>query len=96
VRRRWLLGGLVGTLQRRGREVFVRRELADFDIERTEVLGGEVVVSRAMAALLEPAHAEASGGAAHYSRCPPRPRRVKPRTSRHIDGRDEAPRDGLL
>ncbi|HEX5857668.1 MAG TPA: hypothetical protein VFY91_06125 [Microbacterium sp.] len=36
---------------------FVRRELADFDIERTEVLGGEVVVSRAMAALLEPAHA---------------------------------------
>jgi hypothetical protein len=36
---------------------FVRRELGDFDIERTEVLGGEVVVSRAMAALLEPAHA---------------------------------------
>jgi hypothetical protein len=36
---------------------FVRRELADFDIERTEVLGGEVVVSRAMATLLEPAHA---------------------------------------
>jgi len=36
---------------------FVRRELADFDIERTEVIGGEVVVSRAMAALLEPAHA---------------------------------------
>jgi hypothetical protein len=36
---------------------FVRRDLGGFDIERTEVLGGEVVVSRAMAALLEPAHA---------------------------------------
>jgi hypothetical protein len=36
---------------------FVRRELGDFDVERTEVLGGEVVVSRAMATLLEPAHA---------------------------------------
>ena len=36
---------------------FVRRELGDFDIERTEVIGGEVVVSRAMAMLLEPAHA---------------------------------------
>ncbi len=36
---------------------FVRRDLADFDIERTEVIGGEVVVSRAMATLLEPAHA---------------------------------------
>jgi len=36
---------------------FVRRELADFGIERTEVIGGEVVVSRAMATLLEPAHA---------------------------------------
>jgi hypothetical protein len=36
---------------------FVRRELGDFDIERTEVVGGEVVVSRAMATLLEPAHA---------------------------------------
>ena len=36
---------------------FVRRELGGFDIERTEVLGGEVVVSRAMATLLEPAHA---------------------------------------
>ena len=36
---------------------FVRGELGDFDIERTEVIGGEVVVSRAMAALLEPAHA---------------------------------------
>jgi hypothetical protein len=36
---------------------FVRRELAAFEIERTEVIGGEVIVSRAMAALLEPAHA---------------------------------------
>ena len=36
---------------------FVRRELADFGIERTEVIGGEVVVSRAMATLLQPAHA---------------------------------------
>ena len=36
---------------------FVRRDLADFGIERTEVIGGEVVVSRAMATLLEPAHA---------------------------------------
>ena len=36
---------------------FVRRELADVGIERTEVIGGEVVVSRAMATLLEPAHA---------------------------------------
>jgi hypothetical protein len=36
---------------------FVREQLGDFDIDRTEVLGGEVVVTRAMAALLEPAHA---------------------------------------
>ena len=36
---------------------FVDRELGDFDIERTEVIGGEVLVSRAMATLLEPAHA---------------------------------------
>jgi hypothetical protein len=36
---------------------FVRRELGHFGIERTEVIGGEVVVSRAMATLLEPAHA---------------------------------------
>jgi heme-degrading monooxygenase HmoA len=36
---------------------FVRRELSAFDIERTEVIAGEVVVSRAMATLLEPAHA---------------------------------------
>jgi Antibiotic biosynthesis monooxygenase len=36
---------------------FVGEELREFDIERTEVIGGEVIVSRAMAALLEPAHA---------------------------------------
>jgi hypothetical protein len=36
---------------------FVGRELSEFDIERSEVIGGEVVVSRAMATLLEPAHA---------------------------------------
>jgi Antibiotic biosynthesis monooxygenase len=36
---------------------FVRDELEDFDIERTEVIGGEVVVSRAMTGVLEPAHA---------------------------------------
>jgi hypothetical protein len=36
---------------------FVRRELGSFDIERTDVIGGEVLVSRAMAELLEPAHA---------------------------------------
>jgi hypothetical protein len=36
---------------------FVRQELRSFDIERTEVIGGEVLVSRAMAELLEPAHA---------------------------------------
>jgi hypothetical protein len=36
---------------------FVRRELGDFDMERTEVIGGDIVVSRAMARLLEPAHA---------------------------------------
>jgi heme-degrading monooxygenase HmoA len=36
---------------------FVRTELGDFDIERTEALGGAVIVSRAMALLLEPAHA---------------------------------------
>jgi hypothetical protein len=36
---------------------FVREKLGDFDIERTEVLGGEVVVSRAMAEVLQPAHA---------------------------------------
>jgi hypothetical protein len=36
---------------------FVGEGLAEFDIERTEVIGGEVIVSRAMAELLEPAHA---------------------------------------
>jgi quinol monooxygenase YgiN len=36
---------------------FVGERLTDFDIERTEVIGGEVVVSRAMAEVLEPAHA---------------------------------------
>ena len=36
---------------------FVNGELGDFDIERTAVIGGEVTVSRAMATLLEPAHA---------------------------------------
>jgi hypothetical protein len=36
---------------------FVRRTLGGFDIERTEVLAGEVLVSRAMAELLQPAHA---------------------------------------
>jgi heme-degrading monooxygenase HmoA len=36
---------------------FVREELMQFDIERTEVIGGTIAVSRAMAQLLEPAHA---------------------------------------
>jgi heme-degrading monooxygenase HmoA len=36
---------------------FVRDSLADFPIERMEVLGGEVAVSRALTELLEPAHA---------------------------------------
>jgi hypothetical protein len=36
---------------------FVRERLGDFDIERTDIIGGEVVVTRAMAELLEPAHA---------------------------------------
>ena len=36
---------------------FVREKLGDFDIERTEVIGGEVVVSRAMEEVLQPAHA---------------------------------------
>jgi heme-degrading monooxygenase HmoA len=36
---------------------FVRDELGDFDIERTEIIGGEVAVTRAMEELLEPAHA---------------------------------------
>jgi hypothetical protein len=37
--------------------VFVRNRLATFGIERTEILGGDVVVSRAAAKVLEPAHA---------------------------------------
>jgi hypothetical protein len=36
---------------------FVNEELSDFDIERTEVIGGTVRASRAQAELLEPAHA---------------------------------------
>jgi hypothetical protein len=36
---------------------FIRDRLSDFDIERTEVIGGAVTVSRALADLLEPAHA---------------------------------------
>jgi hypothetical protein len=35
----------------------VREKLGAFDIERTEVLGGRVMVSRAQAGVLEPAHA---------------------------------------
>jgi hypothetical protein len=38
-------------------QAFVRDKLADFEIERTENISGDVVVSRAMAELLEPAHA---------------------------------------
>jgi Antibiotic biosynthesis monooxygenase len=36
---------------------FVRDRLDAFDLERTEIIGGEVVVSRAVSELLEPAHA---------------------------------------
>jgi hypothetical protein len=36
---------------------FVRESLGRFDIERTEVIGGDVCVSRAVAELLLPAHA---------------------------------------
>jgi hypothetical protein len=36
---------------------FAGEELGEFEIERTEVIRGEVVVSRAVAELLEPAHA---------------------------------------
>jgi hypothetical protein len=36
---------------------FVGEHLADVEIERTETISGEVIVSRAMARLLEPAHA---------------------------------------
>ena len=35
---------------------FVRRALGAFDIERTEVIGGEVMVSRAVSEVLGPAH----------------------------------------
>jgi hypothetical protein len=35
---------------------WVAKSLADFDIERMGVIGGEVMVSRAIADLLEPAH----------------------------------------
>jgi hypothetical protein len=36
---------------------FVRTQLGNFDIERTEMISGAVAVSRAMADLLEPTHA---------------------------------------
>jgi hypothetical protein len=36
---------------------FIRDDLSGFDLERTEVIGGRVAVSRALADLLEPAHA---------------------------------------
>jgi hypothetical protein len=36
---------------------FIRDHLQDFDIERAEVIGGRVLVSRALADVLEPAHA---------------------------------------
>jgi hypothetical protein len=36
---------------------FVREQLGGFDIERTEVVGAEVAVTRALEELLEPAHA---------------------------------------
>jgi|SRR5437660_907024 len=36
---------------------FIRDELGDFDIERTEVIGGRITVSRALSDLLAPAHA---------------------------------------
>src|SRR5947207_2848553 len=36
---------------------FVSEHLGRFDIERTEVIGGDVRVSRALAELLAPAHA---------------------------------------
>jgi hypothetical protein len=36
---------------------FVREDLGGFELERTEAFGGEVLVSRAMAEVLEPAHA---------------------------------------
>ena len=36
---------------------FIRDDLSEFEIERSEVIGGRVAVSRALADLLEPAHA---------------------------------------
>lgn len=36
---------------------FVRERLGDFDIERTEVIGGEAVITRAKAEVLQPTHA---------------------------------------
>jgi hypothetical protein len=36
---------------------FVNQHLREFDLERTEVIGGEVRVSRALSEVLEPAHA---------------------------------------
>jgi hypothetical protein len=36
---------------------FVQQHLSEFRIERTELIGGQVYVSRAVAGLLEPAHA---------------------------------------
>jgi hypothetical protein len=35
---------------------WIRDNLAEFDIERTDMMTGEVAVSRAMDAMLEPAH----------------------------------------
>jgi hypothetical protein len=35
---------------------WVAESLADFDVERMSVIGGEVMVSRAIADVLEPAH----------------------------------------
>ena len=35
---------------------WLSESLADFDVERMGVMGGEVTVSRAIADLLEPAH----------------------------------------
>jgi hypothetical protein len=36
---------------------FVETDLADFEIERVEALAGEIMVSRALEDVLEPAHA---------------------------------------
>lgn len=38
----------------------IRNELSGFQIDRTEVIGGRVIVSRALGDLLEPAHTRAS------------------------------------